>query len=38
MIAIQDHVINVLNYMQHIRSDPQVTKCPQKIGCDKEST
>jgi hypothetical protein len=31
MIAVQDHVINVLNYMQHIHNDPQVMTHPQKI-------
>lgn len=31
MIAIQDRVINTLNYMQHIPSDPQVMTRPQKM-------
>jgi len=31
MIAIQDHVITVVNCMQHIHSDPQVMTCPQKM-------
>jgi hypothetical protein len=31
MIAVQDHVINILNYIQHIHSDPQVMTRPQKM-------
>jgi len=36
MIAIQDHVINVLNYMQHIHNDPQVIDTStENCGFDK---